>query len=40
MVFYGTIGASLMSLSIVTINRACMLYFPDKVDRVGADADS
>ena len=24
-----------MSLSIVTINRACMLYFPDKVDKVG-----
>ena len=39
LVFYGTIGASLMSLSIVTINRACMLYFPEKVDKVGAGLD-
>ena len=32
--FYGTIGASMLSLTMVTINRAAMLFFPEKVDRV------
>ena len=35
-VFYGTMGASLMSLSMVTINRAFMLYFPTKVEWVSS----
>ena len=31
--FYGTIGASMLSLAMVTINRAAMLFFPEKVDK-------
>ena len=32
--FYGTMGASVLSLTVVTVNRAAMLFFPDKVDKV------
>ena len=32
--FYGTIGASMLSLTMVTINRAAMLFFPEKADTV------
>ncbi|XP_023336859.1 protein trapped in endoderm-1 isoform X2 [Eurytemora carolleeae] len=32
--FYGTMGASLLSLTIITVNRAFILFFPNKVDRI------
>lgn len=32
--FYGTMGASLLSLTLITVNRAFILFFPNKVDRI------
>ena len=33
-IFYGNMAASLLSLTMVTLNRVCMLFFPAKVKKV------
>jgi len=34
LIYYGTMGASLLSLTMVTLNRAFMLFLPSKVDSI------
>jgi len=34
LIYYGTMGASLLSLTMVTLNRAFMLFLPSKVDMI------
>jgi len=33
-IFYGNMAASLLSLTMVTLNRVCMLFFPAKVKKI------
>eukprot|EP00092_Neocalanus_flemingeri_P009633 GFUD01010370.1.p1 GENE.GFUD01010370.1~~GFUD01010370.1.p1 ORF type:complete len:420 (-),score=66.22 GFUD01010370.1:529-1788(-) len=34
LIYYGTMGASLLSLTMVTLNRAFMLFLPSRVDSI------
>jgi len=34
LIYYGAMGASLLSLTMVTLNRAFMLFLPSKVDKI------
>ena len=40
MIYYTVQGASLFSLTMVTLNRAAMLFLPSKVDKVGTHIDT
>lgn len=34
LVFYANMGTSLFALMVITINRGCMLFFPNSVDKI------
>ena len=40
MIYYTVQGASLFSLTMVTLNRATMLFLPSKVDKVRPHIDT